>query len=149
MAETQEASIGWNGEFWLSTDDTVNNLIELVEVVSFDMPSVEVDQVENTHLKSADRFKEFLDGLADGGTAQIVFNFRPGSDTDEALDDWEANRGKRKVRFIVPLQGVAVKDYTCSATFAGYSRGTVSAGEKMEATLSVKLSGTVTKAAHV
>jgi hypothetical protein len=147
VSETQEASIGWGGEFELSTDDTVGNLAELVQVVSFGLPEIEVDQVETTHLKSADRFKEFGDGLADGGEIEIVFNFRPGSDTDEALDDWEDARGKRKVRFGVPLGGTVVKTYTCSATFAGYNRGTVSAGDKLEATLRIKLSGTVTKAA--
>lgn len=147
MAETQDASIGWGGAFELSTDETEANLYELVEVVSFDLPQVDVDQVETTHLKSADRFKEFTDGLADGGTAAITLNFRPGSDTDEMLDDWEEDRGRRLVRFTVPIQGVAAKTYTCIATFAGYSRGTVSAGDKMEAVLNVKLSGAVTKAA--
>ena len=149
MAETQEASIGWGGEFWLSSDDTTGNLAELVQVVSFQLPQVEVDQVESTHLKSADRFKEFLDALADGGSVDVVFNFRPLSDTDEALDAWEAARGRRKVRFVVPLQGVAAKTYTCSATFQGYDRGEITAGGKMEATLTIKLSGTVTKAAAV
>lgn len=147
MAETQEASIGWGGEFWLSTDDTVGNLTELVQVVSFNLPEVAVDQVETTHLKSEDRFKEFEDGLADGGTAEIVLNFRPGSDTDEMLDDWEDARGRRKARFVVPLQGEPVKTYTASVTFAGYNRGTISAGEKMEATLSVKITSATTKAA--
>lgn len=147
MAETQEPSIGWGGAFELSTDETEGNLVELVQVVSFDLPQVEVDQVETTHLKSEDRYKEYVDGLADGGTASITLNFRPGSDTDEMIDDWEEARGRRLVRFTVPLQGVATKTYTCLATFAGYSRGTVSAGEKMEAVLSVKLSGAVTKAA--
>src|SRR5688572_25604024 len=112
MADTQEASIGWGGEAWLSTDNTEANLGELVQVVSFGLPSVEVDQVETTHLKSEDQFKEFADGLKDGGTVNIVLNFRPGSDTDEKIDAWEDSRGKRKVRLIVPLGGVATKSYT-------------------------------------
>lgn len=147
MAETQEASIGWGGKFALSTDQTEGNLVELVQVVSFPLPEVEVDQVETTHLQSPDRFKEYDDGLADGGSVAVLLNFRPGSDTDEMIDDWETARGKRMVRFTVPLQGVPVKTYTCLATFQGYNRGTVSPGEKMEATLTVKLSGAVTKAA--
>lgn len=147
MAETQEASIGWGGGFELSTDETEGNLVALVQVVSFGLPQVDVDQVEITHLKSDDRFKEFTDGLADGGTAAITLNFRPGSDTDEMIDVWEGARGRRLVRFTVPLQGTPAKTYSCLATFAGYDRGTVSAGDKMEAVLSVKLSGAVTKAA--
>lgn len=149
MPETQEASIGWGGEAWLSTDDTVANLSELVQVVSFDLPEIQVDQEETTHLKSADRMKEFEDGLADGGTINIVLNFRPGSDTDDKIEAWEAARGKRAVRLNVPLQGTPVKTYDFLASFAGYSRGTVEAGTKMEATLSVKLSGAVTSSAYV
>lgn len=147
MAETQEASIGWGGQFWLSTDDTTGNLVKLVQVVGFDLPEVEVDQVEITHLESEDRFKEFEDGLADGGEAEITLNFRPGSDTDEMIDEWEEARGRRKVRFVVPLQGLPVKTYTVSATFAGYSRGTIGAGEKMEAVLRVKITSATEKAA--
>lgn len=147
MAETQEPSIGWGGEFWLATDDTVGTLVELVQVVSFSIPAVEVDEVETTHLKSTGQFKEYTDGLKDGGEVEVAFNFRPGSDTDEMLDDWEDGRGKRKVRFIVPLQGDTVKSYTASAVFRGYDRGTISPGEKMEATLRVRISGAVTRAA--
>ncbi len=149
MAETQEASIGWGGEFHLSTDDTVGNLEELVQVVSFSIPEVSVDQVDVTHLKSPNRFREFDDGLADGGEADVVLNFRPGSDTDEMLDDWETARGKRKARMVIPLQGLPVKDYTGSFSFAGYNRGAVTADGKLEATLRIKLSGEMTKAAHV
>lgn len=147
MSEAAEASIGWGGEFWLSTDDTVGNLAELVQVTSFGVPEIEVDQVETTHLKSTDAFKEYTDGLADGGTAEVQFNFRPGSDTDEALDDWETARDIRKVRFGVPLQGAVVKTYTCSASFAGYNRGEISPGDRMAATLRLKITGAVTKAA--
>lgn len=147
--ETQEASIGWGGEAWLSTDETVANLAELVQVVSFGLPEVQVDQVEVTHLKSANRMKEFEDALADGGTIAIALNFRPGSDTDISIESWEASRGKRAVRLNVPLQGTPVKTYDFLATFAGYNRGTVEAGSKMSATLSVKLSGAVTSSAYV
>ena len=147
--ETQEASIGWGGEAWLSSDDTVGNLVELVQVVSFGLPQVQVDQEETTHLKSPNRMKEFEDALADGGTIDIVLNFRPGSDTDEAIEDWEAARGKRAVRLNVPLQGTPVKTYDFLASFNGYDRGSVTAGAKMEATLSVKLSGAVTSSAYV
>ena len=146
--EDQDASIGWGGEVWLSTDATAANLAELVQVVSFAIPEIQVDQEETTHLKSPNRFKEFVDALADGGTVGIVLNFRPGSDTDEMLDGWETERGKRAIRLNVPLQGVPVKTYDGVFTFAGYNRGEVTAGGKMEATLNIKLSGPLTSSAY-
>ena len=64
MAETQEASIGWGGEVWLSTDDTEGNLVELVQVVSFSLPSDTADRVETTHLKSPGRRRQYTAGCS-------------------------------------------------------------------------------------
>tara|TARA_Y100001933_G_scaffold264325_1_gene329414 strand:- start:2829 stop:3287 length:459 start_codon:yes stop_codon:yes gene_type:complete len=148
MAETQEPSTGWGGEFWLSTDETAGNAVELVQVLNFQIPEVTVEQVETTHLKSPNQFREFIDALAEGGEVEIPFNFRPGSDTDEMLDDWEAARGKRYAHFNVPIGGTPVKTYSGTFSFAGYNRGTIQPGEKMEASLRVKLSGPLTTAAY-
>lgn len=149
MAETQEASIGYGGEFWLATDDTVGTLTELVQVVSFQEPDIEVDEVETTHLQSPDGYKEYTEGLRDGGEIEIVFNYRPGSDTDEMLEDWKAERPrtKRKVRMGIPLQGTVVKTHTASAVLRGYSGGTIAAGDRMEGTLRIRITGPVTVAA--
>lgn len=149
MAETQKPSIGWGGEVWLSTDETEANLVELVHVTGFGIPEVEVDQEEATHLKSPGGYKEWMDGLRDGGTVAINLNFRPGSDTDTMIDTWQDARGPRMIQFVVPLQGVPVKSYTALVIFAGYSPGEVTPGAKMEATLSVKISGALTRAAIV
>ena len=53
MAEDTEASTGYAGEVWLSTDATTTNLTELVEVVSFSLPSDTAERVETTHLEVA------------------------------------------------------------------------------------------------
>lgn len=59
MAETQVASTGYNGEVHLSTDGTALNLDELVQVVSFSLPSDTAERVETTHLKSPGRRREY------------------------------------------------------------------------------------------
>lgn len=149
MAETQEASIGWGGEVWLSTDATTANLDELVQVVSFGLPADTMDRVETTHLKSPNRRREYTSGLIDGGEVEVVLNFRPGSDTDIAIEDALGDGTERAIRFNVPHLGVKAWSYTTTGIVTGYDKGEVSADGKMEATMTVAVSGAVTSAAYV
>jgi len=149
MSETQEASIGYGGEFWLSSDDTTANLAELVQVVSFGLPQDKTDRVETTHLKSPNRRREYTSGMVDGGEVSITFNFRPGSTTDQALEAAQASGAERAIRFVVPQLGVEAWMYTTTAVITGYDRGTVTAGDKMEATVTVAITGAVTSAVYV
>ena len=149
MAETQEASIGWGGEFWLGTTSLPASLVELVQVVSFGLPQDQIDRVDTTHLKSPNRRREYTSGLVDGGEVQVVLNFRPGSDTDQAIEDALAAGDERAIKFVVPNLGASVWDYATTAIVTGYDRGSVSAGDKMEATVTLAISGAVTSAAHV
>lgn len=148
MAETQEASIGWGGEVWLGTDATVGTLAELVQVVSFTLPDNATDRVETTHLKSPNRRREYTSGLVDGGEVEVVLNFRPGSDTDQKIEDAQADGDEKSVRFVVPQLGVAAWDYTTTGIVTGYNRGAVTADGKMEATMTIAITGAVTSAAH-
>jgi hypothetical protein len=146
MAETQEASIGWGGEVWLSTDATEANLAELVQVVSFALPSDTADRVETTHLKSPNRRREYTSGLVDGGEVTVTLNFRPGSDTDQAIEDALEAGDERYVRFVVPELGVPSWMYDTTVIVTGYDKGEVSAGDKMEATVTLSLTGAITGA---
>lgn len=148
MAETQEASIGWGGEVHLSTDATALNLEELVQVVSFGLPQDQIDRVETTHLKSPNRRREYTSGLIDGGEVEVVLNFRPGSDTDQLIEDAQAAGDERAVKFVVPQLGTPAWDYSTTAIVTGYDRGEVTADGKMEATMTLAITGAVTSAAH-
>lgn len=148
MSEVQEASIGWGGEVWLSTDATTANLEELVQVVSFGLPENTTDRVETTHLKSPNRRREYTSGLIDGGEVEVVLNFRPGSDTDQLIEAAQAEGDERAVLFVVPHLGVAAWDYDTTAIVTSYNRGNVNAEGKMEATMTLAISGAVTSAAH-
>jgi hypothetical protein len=144
--ELQDPSIGWGGEVHLSTDETTGNLEELVQVVSFGLPNDEVDEVEVTHLKSPNRRKEYIAGLGDGGEVEVVLNYRPGSDTDILLLAAKAARNTRAVRFVIPNNGVPAYQVDTFAYVSGYDRGTVSAGEKMEVTVTFRITGDETQA---
>lgn len=149
MAETQEASTGWAGEVWLGTDDTVGTLAELVQVVSFSLPSDTAERVETTHLKSPNRRREYTSGMIDGGELEVTLNFRPGSDTDQAIEDALAAGDPRSARFNVPELGVLAWTYDTTVQVLSYDKGEVTADGKMEATVTMAVSGAVTGAAYV
>lgn len=143
-----EARIGWGGEFHLSTDDDPANYAEMVEVASFGLPDDQSDEVEVTHLKSPNRRKEFISGLTDGGEVEISFNYDPGSATDLALRDAKDDGDTRAVKFVIPDQ-VGDPEWKIE-TFGfvkGYSRGPVAAGEKIAATVRVRITGAQTEGA--
>lgn len=148
MAETAEASVGYMGEVHLSTDDTELNLYELVQVVSFSLPSDTGERVETTHLKSPNRRRQYTSGMIDGGELEVVLNFRPGSDTDQAVEDALAAGDERYARFVVPELGVPAWMYDTKVVVTGYDKGTVSADGKMEATVTMAISDAVTGAAY-
>lgn len=149
MAETQVASTGYNGEVHLSSDGTALNLVELVQVVSFSLPSDTSERVETTHLKSPNRRRQYTSGMIDGGEVEVTLNFRPGSDTDQAIEDALAEGDERAARFVIPELGVPTWEYNTTVVVTGYDKGEVVADGKMEATVTMAISGAVTGSAYV
>lgn len=142
MAETQEASVGWGGEFHFN-DGTA--LYEAVEVVSFTLPSPEFEEVESTHLKSANRYREFIDSLVNGGEVQVVLNYRPGSDTDTKLLAWRDARAIRAIKFGIPETGDVVVEISTTGKCNMIDRGEVSADGKLEATVTIRVASADTQ----
>lgn len=149
MAEDTEASTGYMGEVWLSTDATAANLAELVEVVSFSLPSDTSERVETTHLKSPNRRRTYTSGMIDGGELEVTLNFRPGTDTDLLIEAALAAGDERAARFNVPELGVPAYTYDTVVVVTGYDKGEVTADGKMEATVTMAVSGAITGAAYV
>lgn len=144
-----DARIGWGGEVQLSTSASEAGLVELVEVVSFGLPNDEADEVEVTHLKSPNKRKEFIKGLKDGGEVEVSLNYVPGSATDILVRDAADDGDVRAVRFIIPDQtGTPAWQITTSGFVKGYSRGPVAAGDKIEATVRIRVTGAQTEAAE-
>jgi hypothetical protein len=143
-----DARTGWGGEVHISTDETAGNLVELVEVVSFETPQDESEEVDATHLKSPDRRREVIAGLIDGGSSTITLNCVPGSATYNLLLNAQQDGTTRAVRLILPDQA-GDPDWQID-TFGWVKRftpGTITANGKIEATAVLRITGAQTQAA--
>lgn len=143
MAETQEASVGWGGEFHFH-DGTA--LYEARQVVSFTLPNPEFEETESTHLKSANRYREFIDALVSGGDVQVVVNYRPGSDTDTKLTAWRTSRAIRDIKFGIPETGTLAVEISTTGKCNQIDRGEVAADGKLEATITIRIASPETQA---
>ena len=148
MADDQLAGIGWGGEFWLGDEADPSVLTELVQVKSFTLPQDEVEQVETSHLKSPGRRREYAPGMIEGGEFEVVLNYRAGSDTDLLVQTALNDGLPRPFKAVVPERGVAVWDITGTGVVTGHDRGEVNVDDAMEATVTVKITGLPTEAAH-
>lgn len=149
MAETQEASTGWGGEVWLSTDETEANLEELIDVRSFKPGSGETERVETTTLKSPNRKRQFTAGLINSGEATIVINARRGSDTYALLKDAHVAGDERYLRFNYPEIGVLTWSDDVLGVVTGFDQSEVSPDGNMEITVTVTINDEVASAAYV
>lgn len=144
-----DARIGWGGEVQLSTSISEDGLTELVEVVSFGLPDEQADEVEVTHLKSEDRRKEYISGLTDGGEVEVGLNYVPGSATDILIRDAKDAGDIRAVRFIIPgTDGEPAWQITTTGFVKGYKRGPLAPGDKIEATVTIRITGAADEAAE-
>lgn len=138
------AKTGYGGEFHLANDTDI--LTELVEVVSFTLPNGETETVEATHLKSPNRRREYIAGMIDDGELEVVLNYVPGSATDVLILDALQSGDSREYMAVIPRE-TSNWEITGTCVVTGYDRGSVEADGKMEATLTIRLSGGSTEAA--
>ena len=148
MPETQEASTGWGGEVWISTDGTAANLTELNEVRSFTPGSSTVERVETTTLKTPNRRRTYTKGLIDSGEAEIVLNARRGSDTYNLLKAAQVDAGDRYVRFNYPELGTLVWTDDVMGEVTNIDEGEVTPDGNMEMTVTIALGEVVASAAY-
>lgn len=137
------AKTGWGGEFWLDND--AGALTELVEVKSFTLPNGETEQIDATHLKSPNRRREFVAGMIDDGELEVVMNLVSGSATDVLIETAQTDGVTRTWKAVVP-RASGSRTYTGECIVTGYDHGTVEPDAVMEATLTIKLSGSYTAA---
>src|SRR6478752_4496230 len=137
MAETQDATLGYGGEFHLYNGSA---LYELVEVKEFDIPSPGArEQVETTHLKSADWRREYVSSFYEDSDFEVVLNTRLLSDTDVLLADALSDGDDRAFKAVIPENGVAAAQIEGTARCTGYSRGRVTADGVIEATATFRV----------
>lgn len=149
MAETQEASTGWNGEAWMSSDETAANLEELLEVKSFSVKDGSLERVPTTTLKTPNRRTTTTPGLRTDGEATITLNARRGSDTYLALKAAKDDGEDRYFRFNYPELGVLVWSDDVIGYVSDIDEGEVAVDEVMTMTVTVAINDIAASAAYV
>lgn len=147
MPESQAATLGYMGEFHLHDGSA---LVELVQVKSFGIPSEgSREQVESTHLKSANWRREYLSGFFEDSDFEVTLNSRLLSDTDALLDDALAAADVRPFKAVIPENGVPVAQIEGTCKCVGYDRGTVEPDAVIEATATFRIVSVGAVAAYV
>lgn len=79
MAEhATQAVIGWGSVLSLGRGDgPPETYDEVMEVVSFEPPDEQGDDVEVTHFRSPDRTKEYIRGMIDAGECAFTVSYNP------------------------------------------------------------------------
>lgn len=139
-----EAMIGYGSIFAIDDENSPTNYVALGEVMSITPPSETIDLIDATHMQSPDRRREFIDGLIDGGEASFEMNYIPGSASDERLNvllNLPTGTSRRRSCRITYPNGVF---QTFNAILTGYEK-TVPFDDKMVATVTFKVTGSVTQ----
>lgn len=137
MPETQDASVGYNGEFWLHNGTA---LVELVQVVEFDVPERGArEQVEKTHLKSPDWTREYLSTFYEDSDFEVVLHYRPLSDTDTLVVDAIAEADTRPFRSVIPENGEPVAEVTGTCKCTGRTKPRVAGDQVMQTTATFRI----------
>lgn len=140
MAETQEATIGYNGEFWLSATALVGGALEMKQVREFDIPGGgQRQQVQTTHLKSPGYRHEYVEGFYDDSDFTVVLNSRPLSTTDTTIETARADGETRYFKVVIPEDGVPTTQIEGTCRCISYSRGRVTAEGVLEATATFRV----------
>jgi hypothetical protein len=137
------SSIGYGSVFEIVSDTSPDVYVALAEVKSITPPSIDVDQVEVTHMQSPNRYREFISGLLDGGECSFEMNFVPGSTSDDRLFELlnlATGVSRRRACRISYPNGVT---WAFDAEVTGYEPD-VPFDDVMTATVTLKVSGTIT-----
>jgi predicted secreted protein len=139
-----DVGIGWGGEFWLDSAGDV--LTELAEILAVALPNSQVEDVEATHMKSANRRREFVAGLIDDGEGTIEMNYVPGSATDILIRAALTDGVTRDYKVVLPVADGSTWEVTGDCIVKGYERN-VPIDDRMTATLTIRFTGSSSEAA--
>ena len=137
------AAIGWGTEFWL--DNASGTLTQLAEILTVTPPNPQVDDVEATHMLSANRRREYIAGLIEDGEGTFSMNYEPGSATDVICRAAMADGVARSYKIVLP-DGAFGWEITGECIVKGYSRD-IPIDDRMTAELTIRFTGAVTEAA--
>jgi hypothetical protein len=137
MAETQDATVGYMGEFHLHNGSV---LYELVEVQSFKIPEPGGrEQVETTHLKSPGWRRTHVSTFYEDSDFEVTLNTRLRSDTDALLSAALAADDVRAFKATIPENGVETSQIEGTCRVIGYDRGTVEKDSVITSTVTLRV----------
>ena len=115
----------------------------LHEVIAFDAPDEQADDIEVSHFESPDSTKEYIRGMVEGGTMSFTVNYNPSEYSTHTQIITDKGTGTtHNYRFVLP-------DSLETWTFSGYVKGTklVSGpNEAQQLEVTLKVAGAVTVA---
>jgi predicted secreted protein len=136
--------IGLGAQFWLDSASDV--LTQLSEIISVALPNSQVEDVEATHMASANRRREYVAGLIDDGEGTIEMNYVPGSATDVLIVAALADGETRDYKVVLPVADGSTWEVTGDCIVKGYERN-APIDDRMTATLTVRFTGASAEAA--
>jgi len=136
-----DAHIGY-GTLYEIFDPTLDEFIEVAEVINVTPGEATADRIDATHMQSPNRRREYISGLIDNGEASFEINWVPGSDTDEMLRTlFESGQ---TVEHRITFPGSTPRNtVTYEASIIGYSKA-IPIDDRMTATITVAVSGAET-----
>lgn len=147
MADEQDPTVGYKGEFHLHDGA---ELYKLKGVTSIQIPGRGArEEVDVTDLDSPDWRREYLDTFYEDTEFQIGVRTRVLTDTDELLDDADAERDERAFKIVIPQNGVPFAQITGTCKSRGYERGTIEAGSPIDGTSTFRIVTIADIAAYV
>ena len=136
--------LGHGSRFLMASGSSPDQFVDFGEVFNITPPSFTLDQIDVTHMQSADRIREFIDGLVDPGECSFEQNYIPGSASDIVLLAILAlpigQSRTRNCRIIYPNG----KLDTFKANLQQYEPN-VPTDDKMTATVTFKVTGKITR----
>lgn len=143
MAETQEASTGYNGEVWIN-DGT--DLYEIVGVTGFGLPQNRRQRVDASTLK--DLRPKTIPGRYENSEFTVSLLYRPGSTTDELLHELNETSVQRAMKVSIPEQdGTITEEWTFDGEVTGYEQSELDGDAAMSATLTIEVQSAITRTA--
>lgn len=139
---TTEAAIGLGTTFELHNGGTPGALVGIAEVFDLTPPNEQAETIDVTHFGSAAR--EFIFGLTDYGECSFELNFVPGSASETAILAAKAGKAARQCVITFPNGWT----WTFNGLVIGYEPA-IPVDDKMTATVTIKVSGSVVREAGV
>jgi predicted secreted protein len=135
------ARIGYGTQFQRGNGDSPETFTNISEVIAFEAPDEQADDVEVTHFESPGGYKEYIRGMLDAGEASFSVNWDPTNRATHAqIRTDKASGTAHNYRFVLPGSIETV-------TFSGYIKGlkrNVEPGGAITADITLKVAGAPT-----